>query len=132
MEQQRKNAQKGSTLIEAAIVLPLFFLLLAGIIQFGYVFGLLSNLRTASLVAARSAILGTGLTTPQVCDVARNALVSNINLTSLTCSTNPTALPAPPDSPVTVTLTYPIPVIARFGNIGDGSPWSLQAQTTMQ
>jgi Flp pilus assembly protein TadG len=132
MFQAFEEAERGSVFVEAVIVMPLLLLLIAGMIQFGYFFGLLSNLRSASTLAARSAVLGTGLSATEVCDNARRALSSMFDPTRLTCATNPVTLPVAANSPVTISLSYPAPVIASFGGFGSEGVWTVRADTTMQ
>jgi len=124
--------QDGVVFVEAAVVMPILLILVAGTIQFGYFFGVLSNLRNASTLAARSAVLGTGLSSTEVCDTARRALASTLDPLMLVCSTTPATLPVTSNSPVTVSLSYPAPVIARFGAFGSESTWTVRTETTMQ
>lgn len=127
-----KAEERGSALVEAAIVLPLFFLLTAGMIQFGYLYTLLIDLRNASVVAAREAILGTGPTATQVCATARSALSPSMTPALLTCQTNPTTLPVASGTQVTVSLSYAAPTIISYAGFTTNGTWTLAAQTTMQ
>jgi hypothetical protein len=125
------NQERGSALMEAAIVLPVFFLLTSGVIQFGYLYSQLITLRNASVVAAREAILGTNPTTTQVCAAARNALGGAMDPNLLTCQTTPSVLPVTTGTQVTVSLSYAAPTIISMRG-GAPSSWTLIANSTMQ
>jgi Flp pilus assembly protein TadG len=120
--------ERGAAFIEAAFVAPMVLLLFLGMVQFGFAFGVLSQLRSATAVGARVAILGTNQTQSQVCDAAKNSLASLVDTTLLVCETTPTILPAAGNTPVTVTLSYPV----RLFSPDIGSTVQLTAHTTMQ
>jgi Flp pilus assembly protein TadG len=124
--------QAGTALTEAAIVLPIFCLLVAGLFQFGYLFGIVMNLRNGAAVGARAAILGSGQTANQVCSAALASISTLVDTAQVTCQTAPASLPAPPNTAVTVTLTYPAPVLAIYAGFSAAQSWTLTAQTTMQ
>lgn len=126
------GSESGSALLEAAIVMPVFFLMVAGTIQFGHIYTSLITLRSASAVAARVAILGTNQTANQVCDAARGALNSQFNPTLLECATSPSTLPVASGTQVTVTLAYPVSLLSVGAGVVPGPTWRLTTQTTMQ
>ena len=114
------------------MVTPLLIMLLVSIMQFGYVYGIQTNLRGASAVAARAAILGSGQTSQQVCNTAYNSITSIIDASRVRCETSPPILPAAPNSPVTITLRYPVPILASQSGLLQGPTLTLSAATTMQ
>jgi Flp pilus assembly protein TadG len=124
--------ESGSAIIEAAYVTPLLLVLVMGTIQVGHLYGVLTNLRGASAVGARAAILGTGQTAQEVCETARNAIVHLVHPEQIGCETSPSTLPATSNTPVTVTLTYSVPVLASHAALFRGPTVTLSAQTTMQ
>lgn len=128
----KTHSEKGSVLVEAAFVSPLLMVLLMGTIQFGQLYGVMSNLRGASAVAARAAILGSGHSTTEVCDAARAAVTGMIDVTRLECRTSPSYLPAQANTPVTITLNYPVSVLTGASGIFAGPTITLTAKTTMQ
>lgn len=128
----QKHYEGGSVFVEAAVVTPLLTALVISIMQCGYMFGVLTTLRGASAVAARAAILGTGQTSQQVCNTALNSLPNAVDYTQVSCQTSPSVLPAAPNSPVTVTLTYPLPIFASQAGYLRGPTLTLTAETTMQ
>jgi Flp pilus assembly protein TadG len=124
--------QSGSVLVETAFVTPLLMAMLMGMIQFGHMYGVMSHLRGASAVAARAAILGAGRTTNEVCDAARAAAGDFVDLSRLECVTSPAYLPAQANTPVTITLNYPVAVLTGASGIFSGPTVRLTAKTTMQ
>ncbi len=125
-------SEVGSALVEAAIVMPIFFLMVAGTIEFGHLYTSLIVLRNASAVAARAAVLGTEQTTTQVCNAARAALNAGFEPFLLKCLTSPSILPATSGTPITVTLSYPVPLFSVGAGAVPGTTWTLTTQTVMQ
>lgn len=132
MKSYARGPEFGGAFVEAAVVTPLLITLIVSIMQFGYVYGVMANLRGASAVGARAAILGSGQSSQQVCTAARNALASIIDTTQLNCYTSPAVLPAAANSPVTITLSYPVPILASSSGAFKGPTLTLTAHTTMQ
>jgi Flp pilus assembly protein TadG len=124
--------ENGSALAEAAIVMPIFFLMVAGTIQFGHLYTSLIVLRNASAIAARTAILGSEQAATDVCDAARSALGSQLDSSLLDCRMSPSNLPVASGTPVTVTLSYPLPLFSIGVSAIPGATWTLTAQTIMQ
>ncbi len=52
-KRQQGNAQKGTTIVEAALALPIFFLLVLGVLWFGLAFSSYESLVTAAREGAR-------------------------------------------------------------------------------
>jgi Flp pilus assembly protein TadG len=128
----KTSLQSGSVLVEAAFVTPLLMMMFMGIVQFGQMYGVLSNLRGASAVAARAAILGAGRSATEVCDTARAAVGNLVDVGRLECRTSPSYLPAKANTPVTITLNYPMPVLSGASAFLPGPTLTLTAKTTMQ
>lgn len=122
------SSERGGAFVEAALVTPLMMILFLGVAQFGVAFGILGQLRGASAVGARAAVLGTNSTHVQVCDAARSAVAGALDVSQIVCQTSPETLPAPANTRVTVTLRYPFHFLFPEG----GSILNLSAQTTMQ
>jgi hypothetical protein len=130
--QRTEFNQKGTVFVEAAIATPILALLFAGVIQFGFAFGVLSSLRNASAVGARAAVLGTNPTNQQVCDAAKSSISGIIDVAQLACETSPAVLPVPGTTPVTITLSYPMRMFSANSLFGTDEVLSLTAHTTMQ
>ncbi len=132
MKTTLRSSQSGSAFVEAAVVTPMLLMLIVSMMQFGYIYGVLTNLRGASAVAARMAVLGTANSRLDVCEAARNAVTSIVDAAQLDCQTSPSVLPAPMNSPVTITLTYPVPILASNSGVLKGPTFLVSARTTMQ
>ncbi len=124
------TTDKGSVLVEAAMVLPLLWLFLAAIVQFGYAFAVLITMQNAALAAVRTATLGEGRTAAEVCEVARAAAASLVEPAELGCLTSP-ELPAASDSLVTVALSYPMPLFFNGELSVFGPNWNLETSAAM-
>lgn len=71
-----KNAERGASLVEFSLVLPMLLLVVTGIIQFGYIFSSYVTLRNAAAVAARHAALTNPTPTQtEVENVAKGAIL---------------------------------------------------------
>jgi Flp pilus assembly protein TadG len=103
----RRN-RRGAAAVEFAIVAPVFFLLVFGMIEYGRMVMVQQVLTNASREGARRAVLD-GATTAEVRDVVDNYLAS----ASINPSAEPTTVsPNPPTDaefgdPVTVTVSVP-------------------------
>lgn len=111
------KSQKGQSLVEVALVLPVLVLLLFGIIDFARVFHVYLTMDHAGREAARAASIGKDNTT--VINTAING-ASTIGLTTGHINVSTGARTS--GSNVTITITYPInfltPVIGDIvGNL---------------
>ncbi|MCH2210331.1 MAG: pilus assembly protein [Fuerstiella sp.] len=77
---QGKSVRKrrGTTLVETAVVLPVFFIFLFGFIEFGHCFMTIHTLNSAARRAARLGV-GENVTTEQVRNLAHSILDSAID-----------------------------------------------------
>jgi len=83
---QRRTSQSGSSLIEAAIIFPVFLLLLFGFIQYALIFSNEIALKNAVAVGARSvSILGKNPSLLAIADTVEKAVptfdLNNLNVT---------------------------------------------------
>ncbi len=106
-----RRDRRGAALVEFAVVVPVFFLVVWGILEFSRVMMAETNLAHAAHVGARAAALDGA----QVSDVtsAVNGCLSSAGLPTVT----PTVTPNPPSNAVagqnvTVTLTLPFSQIS--------------------
>ena len=97
--------ERGQTLVEFALVLPILSLLLLGVIQFGIAFNNYITLTDAVRAGARKGAVGRHLQNPQAETVAavRNA-ATDLKASDLQITVNSTWTQG---SDVTVTATYP-------------------------
>ena len=70
--------RRGATLIETAVVLPVFFTVMFGFIEFGHCFMVIHSLNSAAQRAARLGV-GEGVTTYQVSLLAHSIIDSAID-----------------------------------------------------
>ncbi|MCC6126581.1 MAG: pilus assembly protein [Pirellulales bacterium] len=100
--------RRGAAAVEFAIIAPLFFLLVFGMIEFGRMVMVQQILTNASREGARKAVLDGSTTTDVV-----NTVLTNLSDAKITASTsNVTINPANPATanygdPITVTVTIP-------------------------
>ena len=101
--------QKGQTMVEFALIMPVLFLVLFGIIQFGALYNDYITLTDAARVGARKAAVSrqTGNPVGLATTATRNA-ASDLDLSKFTVSVTATAWAAGAD--VTVEATYPYEV----------------------
>ncbi len=78
LQNRNRCRRKGATMVETAVVLPIFFTFLFGFIEFGHVFMTIHTLNSAARRAARLGI-GDQTTTDQVETLAHDILDSAID-----------------------------------------------------
>ena len=132
MKTSHRSSESGAAFVEAAVITPMLLMLIVSMMQFGYIYGVLTNLRGASAVAARVAVLGSASSQLDVCQAARNAMNAMVDTSRLNCETSPSVLPAPMNSPVTITLSYPVPILSSNSGVIKGPTFTVSARTTMQ
>ncbi|VBB06615.1 Hypothetical protein LUCI_1851 [Lucifera butyrica] len=105
---------RGQSMVEFALVLPVFLLLVAGMMEFGRVMNQYLVVTEAAREGARSAAVGNDDATVIA---AVNAAASTINQGQLTVTISPSPTRTPGD-PVTVTVSNPVelitPLISQF------------------
>lgn len=121
--------QRGQSLVELALVLPLLLVLLAGVLEFGRIFHDYLIITNASREGARVAVLGSD-------DSAINDRVSLVTpgLDSTRLQTNITPEPAGRKSGTltTVEVRYSIPLIFPIIDVVIPNPFTISARTTMR
>lgn len=75
---QTNPKRRGATLVETAVVLPVFFTFLFGFIEFGHCYMTIHSLNSAARRAARLGV-GEGVTSEEVHDLAHSILDSAID-----------------------------------------------------
>jgi Flp pilus assembly protein TadG len=127
MERILMRSEKGQSLVEFALVLPILIFLLFGIIDFGRIFYTYLTIEHAGREAARAASIGKDDTTVKNTAVNDGA---SIGLTTSQVDISPTGTRSS-DTNATVTITYPVtfltPVIGNL--IG---PLTLTDTSTMR
>jgi Flp pilus assembly protein TadG len=121
---KRLHDERGQTMVEFAIVLPVLCLLLFGAIQFGILFNNYVTLTDAVRAGARKAAVSrqiTGTTPRQACINQIRASAADLDQSKLTPDCVPDNNWAPASN-VTVTATYPysislLGVVVASGNL---------------
>ena len=99
------RSQRGQTMVEFAMVLPILALLLFGVIQFGITFNNYVTLTDATRAGARKAAVSREQSNPSsLTATAVRSSAANLTQTNLNVSVNSTWQPG---ADVTVTATYP-------------------------
>jgi Flp pilus assembly protein TadG len=116
--------ERGQTMTEFAIVLPILALLLFGVIQFGITFNNYITLTDAVRAGARKGAVGRHLSNPQasVTTAVRNA-ATDLKSSDLQITVNSTWAQG---SDVTVTATYPysinlLGVVVKSGRLSSST-----------
>lgn len=97
--------RRGASAVEFAIVAPLFFLLVIGLIEFGRALMVQQVLTNASRVGARKAI-ALNVTTTQVID-ATVEYAEGVSVDGVNVVVNPSPAAAKTGEPITVTVSVP-------------------------
>jgi Flp pilus assembly protein TadG len=136
--------RKGQALAEFAIVLPVVFLLIAGIIEFGRAWNIKQAVTDAAREGARYTVIVDGRTTTQVEDLVKQRLaLANIDTTNppTTVTISPTAFFKCPvgaggagaEMTVSVTTTYHMAWVgAMMRWVGGTSNIPINSQATMR
>lgn len=138
---RRLRSERGAELIELALVLPILFLVIAGIVDFGLLMQRYLTINNAAREGARIAVLpGYGLTDVQnrvALFVSQGTDTSTLAVTTLTPVSIDPPGPTPPfpAAQVTVTMAHTYlflgPVSGLFGG-GSFSTITLTARSTMR
>lgn len=122
------NTNKGQSLVETALVLPIIILILTGIIDFGLLFNNYLIISNASREAARNVITGTD-------DSVVLTLVSNMTFSldqaQLTVTISPAASSRIRGNEVTVDIKYHNYLLTPIISAIVPNPVNLEAKTSM-
>ncbi|AEF94051.1 TadE family protein [Desulfotomaculum nigrificans CO-1-SRB] len=124
--------QRGQTLVELALILPILIILLMGTIEFGRIFFTYLTVTHASREAARSTVIATGKDDAYI----RNKVLEAASwLTPADLKVDVT--PSSPDNrtsgvPLTVTVSYPVQLYTPVLSNVLTNPFTVKAQTTMR
>ncbi len=103
----RRDRDRGAAMVEFAIILPLFLLLIFGIMESGWFFAQHVEIRNAAREGARLAVVDYGTGADVVAETLRRASLSGATATvTITCDTGPTAAASDDAVTVTVAKTY--------------------------
>lgn len=120
---------KGQTLVEMALVLPIILFVLMGIVEFGRIFNTYLLLTNASREGVRVAAVGG--TDADAENSVRNTTVV-LNQALLHIAIDPDETERSRGLPVTVTVSYNLELICPLVNVVLPNPFPLSSQTTMR
>jgi len=122
------RSQRGAVVVEAAIVLPIFVLILVGILEFGIVFHDYLVLQNASREGARFAAVGHPATA-----IEQRVRDFTFHLNDPELAVEITNAQGPRGSTVVVRATYPIPLITPLmQGLTNQSSFGLEAESSMR
>ncbi len=119
-KRSRIRGERGQTLVEFTIILPILLLLILGIIQFGVVFNNYITLTDAVRAGARQASVGRSVADPSGAAVSRvRSSAANLDQAQLTVSVTSVWTQG---ADVTVSATYPYSIsllgmVVQSGNL---------------
>ncbi|MCA1564020.1 MAG: pilus assembly protein [Acidobacteria bacterium] len=126
-QRAHKKSERGQTMVEFALVLPIFVVLLFGIVQFGIAFNNYITLTDAARAGARKAAVSRNSTDPAgQCKAAVMAAADNLDSAVLGPTVSCASTWAP-GSEVTVHAEYPYEI-----SLLDWAVFSGQLTTTMK
>ena len=113
-----REPKRGQTLVEFALTAPLLFLILFGIIDFGYVFNSYHELRSASRDGARLAVVDNGCFPggPDVSDATKCG-TADAQLARLKANTLALAKGLATSSSITIKVCYPAETLVGTSNV---------------
>ncbi|NPV27636.1 MAG: pilus assembly protein [Firmicutes bacterium] len=121
--------QRGQALVEVALVLPIFLLLIFGIIEFGRVLGAYLLITHASREGARAGAVGAADT--DIANAVNNA-VPTLDPGRVIIHISPDSTSRVRGAALTVRVDYSVPLYAPFITSILTNPFPLSAQTTMR
>jgi len=126
---KRLNNEKGQSMVEFALIMPILLLIIVGIIEFGFMFSSFLTLTNASREAVRALSLGS--TDASATQRAKDSSM-NLDPTQLVVIINPSGSTRSPGDSVTVTITYEYDFLTPFMEKLFGSNFQLKTDTTMR
>jgi Flp pilus assembly protein TadG len=125
---KRIKNNKGQSVVEMALLLPVLLLILLGIIEFGRIYGAYMVINNAARDGARMGSVGS--TSAQI----QTAVINNtgsLNAANISVVVSKSGTGGRGDA-VTVTIGYDIPIMAPFLGIVVDNPMHLEADMTMR
>lgn len=130
--QRFRKTEKGQAMVEMALVLPILILIVFGITEFGRIFSAKLIVTNASREGARYAsVNGNTVTDTQITDVVKNYIPS-LDPAKVDPRVSPSQSLRTRGNAVTVTVYYPVQIVAPVISAFTGNPYNVFAQTTMR
>ncbi len=121
--------QKGQSIVETALILPIIILILTGIIDFGLMFNNYLVITNASREAARNAAVGA--TDAEIAVMVAN-MTTSLNSSKLSTTIYPGQALRKKGDEVVVTIEYDNALLTPIISSIIPNPLHLQAKTTMR
>jgi Flp pilus assembly protein TadG len=125
-----RNKRRGAAAVEFAIVLPVFVILVFGMIEYGRMVMVQQVITNASREGARSAVLD-GATTSSV-QSAVGTYLTNAQISGGSTAVNPSPSSAASGDPITVTVSIPFTAVSWLPSPMYLGGKTLSASTTMR
>ena len=122
---QMIKEERGQSMVEMALVLPLLLALVFGIIEFGHIYSTKIEMNNLARQAVRTAAVSDKADYNTVASSIQTYARSNLGMKTATVS-----IPPPVGSDVTATVTYSVPLIT--GQIIGKGTKSLESKATMK
>ncbi len=129
LRKARLSGQKGQSIVETALILPIIILILTGIIDFGLMFNNYLVITNASREAARNAAVGA--TDAEIAIMVAN-MTSSLDATKLSTSIYPSQALRKKGDEVVVTIEYDNALLTPIISSIIPNPMHLEAKTTMR
>jgi len=129
LRKARLTGQKGQSIVETALILPIIILILTGIIDFGLMFNNYLVITNASREAARNAAVGA--TDAEIAIMVSN-MTSSLDATKLSTSIYPGQALRKKGDEVVVTIEYDNALLTPIISSIIPNPMHLEAKTTMR
>lgn len=123
------KSEQGQALVELALILPILFLLLMGIIEFGRVFNAYITVSHVSREAARVAALGSSDSKVQALALER---AGGLDASRLKTEVKPDYAERGRGVPVEVKIDYEVPLVVPIVANLLPNPFPLTAKTVMR
>jgi len=121
--------QKGQSMVEMALILPILILLIFGIMEFGRIFNAYLIVTNAAREGARTAVVGA--TDPEI-RAAIDSTAGTLDTTVLAVYITPASYLRVRGTSLTVEVQYPVRVYTPVINNITGDPFLVKSQTTMR
>lgn len=127
-----RKTEWGQAMVEMALVLPILILIIFGITEFGRIFSAKLTVTNASREGARyAAVNGTAVTDTQISDVVKNYAPS-LDPVKIDPRVSPGQSFRTRGTAVTVSVYYPVEIVAPVISVITGNPYMVTVQTTMR
>lgn len=127
-----KRNQKGQTLVELALILPILIILLMGTIEFGRVFLSYLTVTHASREAARATVISTGKDNTFITQKVKDS-ASWLDPAKITVEVQPSSISSRTSGvPLTIKVSYPVQLYTPVLSGIITNPFTVKAQTIMR